>query len=180
MDVDGGARRNHHDRWHRSHEIVFPSEPRSRSWRCGRRPIGSSARNCSRFPAWPRCSFRAATASSIRSWSNPAALLEYDVTLQQVEEALSRKQSQHERRLRGEGETERPIRILGRLGPDAQRVLEDLRKVPVKANELRPVLLEDVARVTEGAQFKRGDGSINGRPGVVFTWSNSRTSIRAP
>ena len=33
----------------------------------------------------------------------------------------------------------------------------------------QPVLLEDVARVAEGAQFKRGDGSINGRRGVVFT-----------
>lgn len=100
---------------------------------------------------------------------NPAALLEYDVTLQQVEDALSQSNLNTSGGFAVTGETERPIRILGRLGPDAHRVVQDLRKVPVKDNDLRPVLLEDVARVTEGAQFKRGDGSINGRPGAVFT-----------
>src|SRR5207253_7555232 len=49
------------------------------------------------------------------------------------------------------------------------RVVEDLRKVPIKRNPERPILLENVARVVEGPQFKRGDGSINGQPGVVFT-----------
>lgn len=100
---------------------------------------------------------------------NPAALLEYDVTLQQVEEALSQSNLNTSGGFAVTGETERPIRILGRLGPDAHRVAQDLRKIPVKDNDLRPVLLEDVARVAEGAQFKRGDGSINGRPGAVFT-----------
>lgn len=100
---------------------------------------------------------------------NPASLLEYDVTLQQVEEALSQSNLNTSGGFAVTGETERPIRILGRLGPDARRVVQDLRKIPVKDNELRPVLLEDVARVAEGAQFKRGDGSINGRPGAVFT-----------
>jgi len=100
---------------------------------------------------------------------NPAALLEYNVTLQQVEVALAQSNLNTSGGFAVTGETERPIRILGRLGPDAQQVVEDLRKVPVKNNELRPVLLEDVARVAEGAQFKRGDGSVNGRPGTVFT-----------
>lgn len=100
---------------------------------------------------------------------NPAALLEYDVTLQQVEAALAESNLNTSGGFAVQGETERPIRILGRLGPDAQRVVEDLRKIPIKRNDLRPVLLEDVARVTEGAQFKRGDGSVNGTPGVVFT-----------
>lgn len=100
---------------------------------------------------------------------NPAALLEYDVTLQQVEAALAQSNLNTSGGFAVTGETERPIRILGRLGPDEHRVLQDLRKIPVKENELRPVLLEDVARVTEGAQFKRGDGSINGHSGAVFT-----------
>lgn len=100
---------------------------------------------------------------------NPAALLEYDVTLQQVEEALSQSNLNTSGGFAVTGETERPIRILGRLGPDADRVVQDLRKIPVKDNDLRPVLLEDVARVSEGAQLKRGDGSINGHPGAVFT-----------
>jgi CzcA family heavy metal efflux pump len=100
---------------------------------------------------------------------NPAALLEYDVTLQQVEEALSKSNLNTSGGFAVTGETERPIRILGRLGPESHNVLKDLRRIPVKYNDLRPVLLEDVARVAEGAQFKRGDGSINGEPGAVFT-----------
>jgi CzcA family heavy metal efflux pump len=100
---------------------------------------------------------------------NPAALLEYDVTLQQVEQALIESNINTSGGFAVQGETERPIRILGRLGPDSHRVMEDLRKVPVKDNESRPVLLENVARVAEGPQFKRGDGAVNGEPGVVFT-----------
>ena len=100
---------------------------------------------------------------------NPTALLEYDVTLQQVEKALSESNLNTSGGFAIQGESERPIRILGRLGPDAHRVVEDLRKIPIKANGVRPVLLEDVARVAEGAQLKRGDGSVNGQPGAVFT-----------
>ncbi len=100
---------------------------------------------------------------------DPAALIEYDVTLQQVEAALKESNINTSGGYAVAGETERPIRVLGRLGPDGQRVLEDLRLVPVKNNQERPVLLRHVARVVEGPQFKRGDGSINGQSGVVFT-----------
>lgn len=100
---------------------------------------------------------------------NPVALLEFDVSLQEVEQALARSNLNTSGGFAVTGETERPIRILGRLGPEAHRVVQDLRKVPIKDNDLRPVLLEDVAQVTEGPQFKRGDGSINGHPGAVFT-----------
>lgn len=100
---------------------------------------------------------------------NPVALLDYDVTLQQVETALAESNLNTSGGFAIQGESERPIRILGRLGPDAAQVLSDLRKIPVKTSSSRPVLLEDVAQVTEGPQFKRGDGAINGMPGVVFT-----------
>jgi CzcA family heavy metal efflux pump len=100
---------------------------------------------------------------------NPTALLEFGVTLQQVEQALAESNINASGGFAVQGESERPIRILGRLGPDTQHVIEDLRKVSVKENELRPVLLEDVARVTVGKEFPRGDGSINGIPGIVFT-----------
>jgi HME family heavy-metal exporter len=100
---------------------------------------------------------------------NPAALLDYNVTLQQVEEALERSNINTSGGFAVTGETERPIRILGRLGPDSERVVQDLRRVPITQNAVRPVLLENVARVVEGAQFKRGDGFVNGRPGTVFT-----------
>ncbi len=100
---------------------------------------------------------------------DPAALLEYDVTLQEVEAALQDSNINTSGGFAVEGESERPIRVLGRLGPGDQRVLEDLSIVPVRDNPERPVLLKQVARVVEGPQFKRGDGSINGTPGVVFT-----------
>ncbi len=100
---------------------------------------------------------------------DPTALLEYGVTLQDVEQALKESNINTSGGFAVKGETERPIRVLGRLGPEPYRVLEDLRNVPVKANQERTVLLSEVAHVVEGAQFKRGDGSVNGRPGVVFT-----------
>lgn len=99
----------------------------------------------------------------------PAALLDYGVSLEDVEQALAASNINTSGGFAIEGEGERPIRILGRLGPDAPRVIEDLKRVPVKASNVRPVLLEQVARVVEGPQAKRGDGSINGIPGVVFT-----------
>ncbi len=100
---------------------------------------------------------------------DPAALLEYDVTLQDVEQALRDSNINTSGGFAVTGETERPIRVLGRLGPDSRLVLEDLRKIPIKVHQDRSVLLSQVAQVAEGPQLKRGDGSINGRPGVVFT-----------
>ena len=99
----------------------------------------------------------------------PVALLEYGVSLEDVERALTESNINTSGGFAIQGESERPIRILGRLGPDAAAVLEDLRKVPVKPSDVRPVLLEQVARVAVGPQAKRGDGAINGVPGVVFT-----------
>ena len=100
---------------------------------------------------------------------DPAALLEYDVTLHEVERALKDSNINTSGGFAVQGETERPIRVLGRLGPESRMVVEDLRKIPIKVHQDRSVLLSQVARVLEGPQFKRGDGSVNGRPGVIFT-----------
>jgi HME family heavy-metal exporter len=100
---------------------------------------------------------------------DPPALLEYDVSVQQVEQALKENNLNASGGFAIQGETEQPIRVFGRLGPEPRRVLDDLRKIPVRTNPERTVLLGDVARVVEGPQVKRGDGSVNGRPGVVLT-----------
>src|SRR6056297_365835 len=100
---------------------------------------------------------------------DPTALLEYGVTVQDVEQALRASNINTSGGFAVTGETERPIRILGRLGPSSRVVIEDLKKVPVGNHLKRAVLLGQVARVTEGPQFKRGDGSVDGRPGIVFT-----------
>ncbi len=101
--------------------------------------------------------------------ANPSAMREYGVSLQQVEQALRESNINSSGGFAVMGEQERPIRVLGRLGPDAPKVLEDLRKVPVAFEGHRPVLLGQVAEVVEGPQFKRGDGAVNGVPGVVLT-----------
>ena len=101
--------------------------------------------------------------------ADPAAMLEYGVSLQMVEQALRDSNINSSGGFAIQGEQERPIRVLGRLGPDSARVLEDLRKVPVAVHPKRTVLLGQVADVVEGPQFKRGDGAVNGVPGVVFT-----------
>lgn len=68
-----------------------------------------------------------------------------------------------------EGGEEKPIRFLGRLGPDDDRVIEELGQILVKKAPKRNVLLKDVARIVEGPQLKRGDSSVNGHPGVALT-----------
>ncbi|TWT71527.1 efflux RND transporter permease subunit [Crateriforma conspicua] len=100
---------------------------------------------------------------------DPTALLEYDVTVQEVEQALRESNINTSGGFATTGETERPIRILGRLGTGSRSVMDDLRKIPVVRRTKRSVLLEQVARVVEGPELKRGDGSVNGHSGIVFT-----------
>ncbi len=100
---------------------------------------------------------------------NPEALLDYDVSLQQVEAAVRRNNLNTSGGYTQEGQLERPIRVIGRLGPETDRVLEQLRKVPVEVSGSRPVLMAQVATVQEGSPPKRGDASIDGKSGVVIT-----------
>jgi HME family heavy-metal exporter len=100
---------------------------------------------------------------------DPTALLEYDVSLPDVHRALSESNLNTSGGYAVTGESERPIRILGRVGPGRKQVIADLEKVPIKRAQKRTILLGNVAKVTVGPEFKRGDGAVNGQPGVVFT-----------
>jgi CzcA family heavy metal efflux pump len=100
---------------------------------------------------------------------DPAKLQEYNVSLQEIEAAIKANNLNTSGGFLEEGQTERPVRIIGRLGPLPQQVVEDLLKVPVKLNADRAVLLRHVATVQEGPAPKRGDASIDGHPGVVIT-----------
>lgn len=100
---------------------------------------------------------------------DPTALLEYDVTIQDVERTLSESNINTSGGFAISGESERPIRILGRLGTGRGEVINDLLMLPVKTSAKRSVLLEQVASVVEGPELKRGDGSVNGESGIVFT-----------
>jgi HME family heavy-metal exporter len=61
------------------------------------------------------------------------------------------------------------VRVIGRLGPNPQQVIDDLQKVVVDSHRNRPILLGQVAEIIEGPAPKRGDASINGLPGIVVT-----------
>jgi len=100
---------------------------------------------------------------------DPAAMHEHKVRLQDVEAALKSNNLNASGGYSIAGGTERPIRIIGRLGPRSEQVIADLRAIPVKVTPERTITLEQVARVTEGPQIKRGDASVNGHPGIALT-----------
>jgi HME family heavy-metal exporter len=100
---------------------------------------------------------------------DPDKLLEYDVSLQQVEAAIRANNLNTSGGFLEEDQSERPVRVIARLGPLSEKVVDDLRKVPVKVNSDRAVLLGQVARIEEGPAPKRGDASIDGFSGVVIT-----------
>ncbi|OYP38209.1 efflux RND transporter permease subunit [Rhodopirellula sp. MGV] len=100
---------------------------------------------------------------------DPTALLEYDVTVQDVQRSLRESNINTSGGFAITGETERPIRVLGRLGSETGDILRDLKKIAIAKRPKRTVLLEQVASVQEGPELKRGDGSVNGEGGIVFT-----------
>lgn len=107
---------------------------------------------------------------------DPDALLRYGVTLDDVKTAVE----QSNRNATGgyldrQGPNEFLVRALGRV-----QTVEDLEKVVVTIRSGRPVSLEQVARVVEAPQVKRGDSSAfvrqpdgdwEGGPAVVLTIS---------
>ena len=100
---------------------------------------------------------------------DPAKLQEYNVSLQEIEAAIKANNLNTSGGFLEEGQTERPVRVIGRLGPLPQEVVDDLLKVPVKMIADRAVLLGQVATVEEGPAPKRGDASVDGNPGIVIT-----------
>ena len=100
---------------------------------------------------------------------DPNRLQEYNVTLQEVEEAIQANNLNASGGFLVEGQGERSVRVIGRLGPLPEQVINDLRQNPVKMNADRAVLLHHVAQIAEGPAPKRGDASIDGHPGVVIT-----------
>lgn len=100
---------------------------------------------------------------------NPDALVEYGVTLQDVEHALKSSNANTSGGFAITGESERPIRIFGRVGPQSKAVVEDLLQVPVKDTSKRQILLSEVATVVEGAEVKRGDAAVDGKAAAVLS-----------
>lgn len=97
---------------------------------------------------------------------NPDLLLEYDVTLEQVEQALAESNANATGGYLNRGGHEYLVRSLGRV-----RSIEELENVVVKPDSERSVLLSQVARVIEAPQVKRGEAAVNGSPAVMLTIS---------
>ena len=91
-------------------------------------------------------------------------LHKYDVSLEQLEQALADSNLNVTGGYLNDGSREVVVRGLGRLTS-----IEDIRKVPVARNSERTVLVENLATVEPRAQVKRGDSSVNGRDAVVIT-----------
>lgn len=100
---------------------------------------------------------------------DPTALHEYGVSIQEVDKAIQENNLNASGGFTEEGQVERPIRVIARLGPGSGKVIDDLSKIPVKATGPRPILLGQVADIAEGPGPKRGDAGIDGKDAVVIT-----------
>ncbi len=97
---------------------------------------------------------------------DPMALRNYGVSLHDVEQALASSNANATGGYLNRGAREFLVRSIGRL-----KNIDDIGQVVVKADAKRPVLLNQVARVIEAPQVRRGDSAVNGAPAVMITVS---------
>jgi HME family heavy-metal exporter len=95
---------------------------------------------------------------------NPSAMRALGVTLEQVEGAITAFGANTGGGFTDQYAREFLIRNIGRT-----LSLEDLRKVVVVSDGVRPVLLHQVAEVGYGARLKRGEAGYMGRPAVIVS-----------
>ena len=95
---------------------------------------------------------------------NPHALHQFEVSLHEVETALVDANLNVTGGYLQKSSKQLLVRGLGRI-----RNIGEIRQIVVKPDARRPILLNQVARVIEGPQIKRGDSSVNGMPAVVIT-----------
>ena len=93
-----------------------------------------------------------------------AKLQAFDVSLEEVEQALVESNQNATGGFLERGSMEFLVRGIGRV-----QSIGDVEQTVVKSHGDRSVLVRDVARVVEGPQAKRGDSSVNGQPAVVLT-----------
>lgn len=94
--------------------------------------------------------------------ADPNRLRAYDVPLHRIQAAVSAASKEVGGRVIEQGEMEFMIRSKGYITN-----LEELKKVVVYAKAGTPVLLEDVARIIEGPELRRGVVELNGEGEVV-------------
>lgn len=95
---------------------------------------------------------------------NPHLLHKYEVSLEEVEQALLRGNYNVTGGYLNDMSRELLVRGVGRAESVA-----DIEQIVVKPLFERSILIRDVAEVQLGAQVKRGDSAVNGEPAVVIT-----------
>src|SRR5919106_6044655 len=95
---------------------------------------------------------------------DPGKLADYKLTLEEVTEAVGASNANA-----SGGFLERPNEEFLIRGRARVYSTEDLANSVVTVREGAPILLENIAKVQEGAALKRGDGSFNMQPAVVAT-----------
>jgi CzcA family heavy metal efflux pump len=93
---------------------------------------------------------------------DPARLAAHQVTLEDVEQALTAANRNATAGFQVAQGQEYLVRGVGRLGD-----LDAIAAVNVKASTAAPVLIRDVGTVREGTALKRGEGSHNAKPAVI-------------
>ena len=100
---------------------------------------------------------------------SPEKLTQFNITLEEVEAALRKNNLSGSGGYAERGMEEQPIRFMGRLGPEPEKVLADIKLIPIKKTGERTITLANIAEVTTGPAIKRGDASVNGSPGILLT-----------
>jgi CzcA family heavy metal efflux pump len=95
---------------------------------------------------------------------DPAKLQAFDVTLEQVEQAAGQSNTNAPGGFVITPDQELLARGVGRITS-----LEDLQKSVITQRDGVPVRLSDVAEIKYGAELKRGDGMLSGKPAVIMT-----------
>jgi len=95
---------------------------------------------------------------------DPAKLQAFDVTLEQVEQAAGQSNANAPGGFVINPDQEILARGVGRITS-----VEDLQKSVIAQREGVPVRLGDVAEIKLGAELKRGDGMLSGKPAVIMT-----------
>ncbi len=94
---------------------------------------------------------------------DPRWLREYNVSMRDVETALTEANQNSSAGFRVSGGQEYLVQGVGRV-----HNADEIGAVVVAAREGRPILVRDIATVKIGAAIKRGEGSHNGQPAVVI------------
>jgi CzcA family heavy metal efflux pump len=93
----------------------------------------------------------------------PSRLRSYNLSLGQVEAALSRANRNASAGFRVAGGQEYLILGVGRVSNE-----DEIGQIVVSARDTRPVLVRDLAQVRVGEAFKRSEGSHNAKPAIIL------------